>query len=73
MSLEDVEAIKQLKARYFRYLDTKQWDLLRHQFTDDCGFDGTSRAYPGPDEFVAGTSERLQEALTSIRAICRRS
>ena len=23
-----IEEIKQLKARYFRYVDTKQWDLL---------------------------------------------
>jgi hypothetical protein len=64
MSLEDIEAIKQLKARYFRLLDTKRWDDWREQFTDDCRYDGTSRAYPGPDEFVAGTRERLSEALT---------
>jgi hypothetical protein len=64
MSLEDIEAIKQLKARYFRLLDTKRWDDWREQFTDDCQFDGTSRAYPGPDEFVAGTRERLSDALT---------
>jgi SnoaL-like domain len=64
MSLEDVEAIKQLKARYFRLLDTKQWDEWRKQFTDDCRYDGTSRPYPGPDEFVAGTRERLEDAVT---------
>ena len=23
---EDIEAIKRLKARYFRLMDTKQWD-----------------------------------------------
>jgi hypothetical protein len=60
----DIEAIKQLKARYFRLLDTKQWDQWRMQFTDDCRYDGTSRAYPGPDEFVAGTRERLHDATT---------
>jgi hypothetical protein len=64
MSLEDVEEIKQLKARYFRFLDTKQWDQLRRQFTDDCRFDGTSRPYSGPDAFVAGTRERLEDAVT---------
>jgi hypothetical protein len=64
MSDVDVEAIKQLKARYFRLMDTKQWDRWRAVFTDDCGFDGTSRPYPGPDEFVAGTRERLQDAVT---------
>jgi uncharacterized protein (TIGR02246 family) len=38
MTLEDVEeieAIKQLKARYFRYLDTKQWDKWGDVFTED--------------------------------------
>jgi hypothetical protein len=64
MPYEDIESIKQLKARYFRLLDTKQWDTWRRQFTDDCRYDGTSRPYPGPDEFVAGTRERLQEATT---------
>jgi SnoaL-like domain len=64
VSADDIEAIKQLKARYFRLMDTKQWDRWREQFTDDCRFDGTSRPYAGPDAFCAGTSERLQEATT---------
>ena len=34
--LADLEAIKQLKARYFRYLDTKDWAAFRALFTDDC-------------------------------------
>lgn len=33
--LEAIEAIKLLKARYFRYMDTKQWDKLRAIFTPD--------------------------------------
>jgi 3-phenylpropionate/cinnamic acid dioxygenase small subunit len=36
MTLEDVEQIKELKARYFRFFDTKQWDRWRGLFTDDC-------------------------------------
>jgi uncharacterized protein (TIGR02246 family) len=35
MSIEDIEAIKQLKARYFRCMDTKDWDGYRRVFTDD--------------------------------------
>jgi len=31
----EVEAIKRLKARYFRFLDTKQWEAWRDLFTDD--------------------------------------
>jgi hypothetical protein len=33
--LVEIEAIKQLKARYFRFLDTKQWDAWREVFTED--------------------------------------
>lgn len=52
----DVEAIKQLKARYCRLLDTKDWVAWRALFTDDFVSD-TSRAggaiISGADEFVA--------------------
>ena len=33
--LWEIEQIKQLKARYFRYLDTKQWAKYRAIFTED--------------------------------------
>jgi len=42
MSLDDVEAIKQVKARYFRLMDTKDWDGLAGVFTDDVEIDITS-------------------------------
>jgi hypothetical protein len=32
------EAIKNLKARYFRFVDTQQWDALRALFTSDMQF-----------------------------------
>ncbi len=32
---DDLEAIRQLKARYFRLMDTKQWDDFATLFTDD--------------------------------------
>jgi hypothetical protein len=50
------EEIKQLKARYFRFLDTKQWADWRRLFCDDCAFEGTSRAFEDADAFVAGVS-----------------
>lgn len=31
--LDDIEAIKQLKARYFRLMDTKAWEELIHLFS----------------------------------------
>jgi hypothetical protein len=36
--LLDIEAIKQLKARYVRCLDTRDWDGLRAAFTPDATF-----------------------------------
>lgn len=33
--LEDIEAIKRLKYKYFRCLDTKQWDKLAECFVPD--------------------------------------
>jgi ketosteroid isomerase-like protein len=35
-ALWEIEQIKQLKARYFRLLDTKDWDGFAQLFTDDC-------------------------------------
>jgi hypothetical protein len=51
-----VEAIKRLKARYFRLLDTKQWHEWRLQFCDDCIYEGTSTAWADADAFVEGVS-----------------
>lgn len=66
--LPDIERIKQLKARYCRYLDTKDWAAWRTVFTDD--FHGV---YTGPhpdvvfrsgDEIVAMNREILRDAVT---------
>ena len=54
----DIEEIKQLKARYCRLLDTKDWASWRSVFADDFVSD-TSEAggqiVSGADEFVAFT------------------
>ena len=50
----DLEAIKQLKARYFRTLDTKDWAAMRQVFTDDVVMD--TSASPG-GTVVAGADE----------------
>jgi len=34
-ALEEIEAIKQLEARYFRLMDTKQWEAWADVFTED--------------------------------------
>src|SRR5688500_1903655 len=65
---EQVEAIKRLKARYFRTMDTKDWDGMREVFTDDVVID-TSEArgerVEGADAFTAF----LQEALAGTTTV----
>lgn len=60
----DIEEIRQLKARYFRYLDTKQWDRLREVFLPDAVFEGTHRPLRSADEFVAASRSRFATAKT---------
>ena len=55
--LWEMEQIKQLKARYFRFLDTKQWKEFRALFTDDFVWyvaegDGKKVKHASPDVFV---------------------
>jgi hypothetical protein len=60
--LLEIESIKQLKARYCRYLDAKNWAAWRGIFTDDFLSD-TSEAggevIEGADEFVAFTRKSI--------------
>lgn len=64
-TLLEIEAIKQLKARYCRYLDSKDWAAWRTVFTDDFVGD-TSEAggkrITGADEFVAFVKQTLGKA-----------
>jgi hypothetical protein len=57
-----IEEIKQLKARYCRYLDTKDWAAWRGIFSDDFISD-TSEAggklIAGADDFVAFTRKAI--------------
>ena len=65
--MDDIEAIKQLKARYFRTMDTKDWDGMREVFTDDVVVDTTGsggNVITGADEFMAFLSETLGAAVT---------
>ncbi len=51
-----IESIKQLKARYCRYLDTKDWAAWRSLFTDDFVSDTAEaggKVVAGADDFVA--------------------
>ena len=47
-NLEEIEQIKQLKARYFRHMDTRVWEEWRKCFTADvvATYDGPPRLDP---------------------------
>jgi uncharacterized protein (TIGR02246 family) len=65
--MDDIEAIKQLKARYFRTMDTKDWDGMRAVFTDGVVMDTTEAGgglVEGADEFLAFLREALAETVT---------
>jgi hypothetical protein len=63
-ALVEIEALKQLKARYCRLLDAKDWAAWRQIFTDDFVSD-TSKAggkvIEGADDFVAFTRGNLEK------------
>lgn len=63
---EALEAIQSLKARYCRFIDTKQWAGLRSLFSANARFEGFGSAPDGADAdaFVAGVSARLREAVS---------
>jgi ketosteroid isomerase-like protein len=67
MSWEEIEAIKQLKARYFRYMDTKQWDKWGDVFTEDAELvNPQSRDVPlkGRAEIVRVVSTNLENVIS---------
>ena len=65
--MDDIEAIRQLKARYFRTMDTKDWDGMRDVFTDDVVIDTTGSGgdvVNGADAFIAFLQDVLADAVT---------
>ena len=65
--MDDIEAIRQLKARYFRTLDTKDWDGMRQVFSDDVVMDTTAAGgsrIEGADEFMAFLRATLEGTVT---------
>jgi ketosteroid isomerase-like protein len=64
---DDVEAICQLKARYFRMMDTKDWDGLAAVFTPDVVIDmsneggGVTRSV---DEYIPFLRSNIEQVVT---------
>jgi uncharacterized protein (TIGR02246 family) len=65
--LADLEEIKQLKARYFRLMDTKQWNAWGEVFTEDCSMRNGPPGAPavcGRDEIVAYVRRMIDAVVT---------
>jgi SnoaL-like domain len=63
--MDDIEHIKQLKARYFRTMDLKDWTAMRGLFAEDVTIDTTQSGggmVEGADTFM----EFLQGALDGV-------
>jgi hypothetical protein len=71
----ELEELRRLKARYFRYLDTKDWAGFREVFADDVvgtfdnavatdGGDPMSQTWAGADELVTSIRTVLDGCTT---------
>jgi hypothetical protein len=54
--LSDVYEIQLLKARYLRYMDTRQWEAFRDLFTDDLRYTIENARFPHESAAPAFTS-----------------
>jgi hypothetical protein len=65
--MDDAEAIKRLKARYCRYMDTKDWTGYRACFADDVTMDTTDsggNVITGADAFLTFLTATIGDAVT---------
>ncbi len=63
--LLDIEEIHQLKARYFRLMDTKDWDGFAGLFTDDAVMDADGYVGEGREAIVAFLRDVLDGVVTT--------
>jgi hypothetical protein len=66
--LWDIEQIKQLKARYFRFIDTKDWDAFRDLFTEDCKHwlpQESAKPYVTNEEYFRDLPQQLGNGVTT--------
>lgn len=65
--MDDIEAIKQLKARYCRLMDMKDWVAYRRCFTDDVTMDTTNsggNVIIGADDFLIFLIAAIGDVVT---------
>jgi len=66
--LEDIEAIKMLKYKYFRALDRKLWDELAQCFTEDAttGYSDGDLQFQGVDEIISFLKSSMRASFFGI-------
>jgi hypothetical protein len=63
--LKDIEAIKQLRARYFQLVDAQDWEAWgREILTEDFYFDSDGGVQEGRDTVIAFVSKSLEHGKT---------
>ncbi len=65
--MDDMQQIEQLKARYCRTMDTKDWSGMRGVMADDVAVDTTDSGgtvMSGADEFIASLRQLLEDVVT---------
>ena len=58
-TLEDTEAIKKLKARYWYYVDNKQWDNLADCYAEDVVFESPQLGKMEGRDFIIKVLKRV--------------
>lgn len=66
---DDLTAIKQLKYRYVRLLDTKQWDEFAECFIPEATADYAGLAFADRDALVSYMRENLTERVISMHNV----
>jgi hypothetical protein len=66
--LEEIEALKQLKYQYWRFLDTKQWDELGRLFARDAttSYGSGKYEFKGVEAIMKFLSDSLGEQRGSV-------
>ena len=69
--LEDIEAIRQLKYRYLRGVDLKDWALLESTFTKDAvsAYDGGANSYEGRDAIIDWLRKALDNTVMTLHQV----
>ena len=67
-ALAAIDQIKQLKARYFRLMDTKQWELMRAVFAKDARLldEESNTGWTGRDAIMAGLAKLLAAPTRTV-------